>query len=230
MIREIYKPNLDRLFTGLSTGRAPHFSNTAKPPRQSGSNDESGFSLVEFFLSAAILLVISQAVFGALNRIQQTASCQAEVQAVVDNTRNALRLVERCIRQAGNDPHKIGFEAISIVSSSEVRIRSDITGSAGRNKGDPDGDLNDSRENVSIRYNGNKKRLEMISGNGPAQVIAENITHLSMKYFDADGDPTNSGSLVRKITVNLAGAGFRKDPRTGKRFGIQMESAINIRN
>ena len=58
-----------------------------------GSTDETGFSLVEMLLSAAILLVISLAVFGALNRIQQTASYQAEVQAVAvgDHLVNVLR-------------------------------------------------------------------------------------------------------------------------------------------
>ncbi len=229
MISETLKSNPDIFLNDISAGGAPNFTDTVKPFRKCGATDESGFSLVELLISAVILLVISQAVFGALNRIQQTASCQAEVQAVVDNTRNALRLVEGCIRQAGNDPHQTGFEAISIVSPTEVRIRSDITGSGDRDKGDPDGDINDSWENISIRYNSNKKRLEVISRNGPAQIIAENITHLSLKYFDADGNPTNSGSLVRKITVNLTGTGLRKDPLTGKRFGVQLESAILIR-
>jgi prepilin-type N-terminal cleavage/methylation domain-containing protein len=191
--------------------------------------DESGFSLAEMLMASAILLVISVAVFGALDRIQQTARHQAEVQAVLDNVRNALQIMERCIRQAGNDPYQRDFEAISIVSSTEVRIRSDITGSAGSgNKGDPDGDINDSGENLLIRYNEREKRLEIASRGGPAQIIAENISGLSLQYFDRDGNPTATGARVSKIIITLSGSSTYKDPRTGERFGMQLESTIRI--
>jgi type II secretion system protein J len=196
-----------------------------------GANDESGFSLAEMLMASAILLIISLAVFGALNGIQKTAGYQAEVQAVLDNTRNALQIMERCIRQAGNDPYKKGFEAISIVGPTEFRMRSDITGSAGpgnANKGDPDGDINDSGENLSIRYNSREKRLEMISRNGPAQIIAENISGLSLQYFDAEGNPTGIGDLVHRITVKIKGTSIYKDPKTRECFGVELESTVRI--
>ena len=40
--------------------------------------NESGFSLTEFMLSAAILLILSLAIISALNEIQDTASHQAD--------------------------------------------------------------------------------------------------------------------------------------------------------
>jgi len=191
----------------------------------------SGFSLMEFIVSTAILFVLSISIFSALNEIQYTTGHQAEIQAVLDNTRIALQVVERCIRQAGNDPHRNGFDAISIVSSTEVRIRSDITGSAGPrnpNKGDPDGDIKDSGENLTIRYNKKKQRLEMISRNGPAQIIADNISGFSLQYFDEDGNTTGTGNNVRKITLTISGSALEKDIQTEKQFGIQLESAIRI--
>jgi len=190
-------------------------------------NNETGFSLVEMLLSATILLVISMAVFDALNRVQQAASYQAEVQAVIDNTRNALQYVERRLRQAGNDPQQKGFCAVSILGPAEVRIRSDITGSR-NGKGDPDGDINDSWENLLIRYNGNKKRLEMVSRNGPAQILAENISDFSLDFFDADGNPAARDELVRKIIIRISGKSTYKNPRSGKNFGIQLESTVRI--
>ncbi|MBN2320161.1 MAG: hypothetical protein JXR49_13845 [Acidobacteria bacterium] len=206
-----------------------NYSAAEEPGKKYGTTDEYGFSLVETLMASVILLVISLAVFGALNGIQQRARYQSEVQAVLDNTRNALQAMERCIRQAGNDPHQKGFEAISIINPTEVRIRSDITGSAGKNKGDPDGDINDSGENLLIRYNSKKKRLEMVSRNGPAQIIAENISDLSLQYFDRAGNPTGTGRLVRIITITISGSGTCEDPRTGALYGVKMENTIRVR-
>ena len=193
--------------------------------------NESGFSLIEFMVSAVILLVLSISIFGALNEIQCAAVHQAETQAALDNARIALQVVERCIRQAGNDPYRNGFDTISIVSSTEVRIRSDITGSAGPgdpNKGDPDGDTNDSGENLVIRYNNTRQRLEMISRNGPAQIIADNISSFSLQYFDADGNTTLVGNTVRKITVTITGSALKNALQAERQFGVQLESTVRI--
>jgi type II secretion system protein J len=231
MILESGTSNSESLAAIDPTGILYSFPVAGESDRKGRANDESGFSLAEMLMASAILLIISLTVFGALNGIQKTAGYQAEVQAVLDNTRNAFQVMERCIRQAGNDPYKKGFEAISAVSPTELRIRSDITGSAGpgkANKGDPDGDINDSGENLSIRYNSREKRLEMVSRNGPAQIIAENISGLSLRYFDAEGNPTVRGELVRKITINISGASTCKDPRTGEPFGVELESTVRI--
>jgi type II secretory pathway pseudopilin PulG len=193
--------------------------------------NESGFSLTEFIVSASILLVFSVVIFSTLNKIQGAAARQSDTQAVLDNTRIALQVVERCIRQSGNDPFRNGFEAISVVSSTEVRIRSDITGSAGPgnpNKGDPDGDINDSGEDLTIRYNNSKQRIEMISSNGPAQIIADNIAGFSLQYFDAEGNETHTGKDVRKIKATISGSAAQKDMQTEELFGAQMENTTRI--
>jgi type II secretory pathway pseudopilin PulG len=207
------------------------FCNFESRTGESAIKNESGFSLMEFIVSAGILLVLSIIIFSTLNKIQSTAAQQADTQAVLDNTRIALQVVERRIRQAGNDPLRNGFDAVSAVSSTEVRIRSDITGSAGPgnpNKGDPDGDINDSGEDLAIRYNSTKRRIEMISSNGPAQIIADNIVGFSLQYFDAEGNEIHTGRDVRKIKVTISGAAAHKDMQTGELFGIQIESTTRI--
>jgi hypothetical protein len=207
------------------------FCNFDSGTGESVIKNESGFSLMEFTVSAVILLVLSIVIFSTLNKIQCTAAYQADTQAVLDNTRIALQVVERCIRQSGNDPFHSGFNAISVVSSSEMRIRSDITGSAdpgNSNKGDPDGDINDSGEDLTIRYNSNKRRIEMISPNGPAQIIADNIAGFSLQYFDTEGNETHTGKDVRKIKVTISGSAVQKDMQTEELFGVQMESTTRI--
>ena len=81
-----------------------HRSIDARGPSRFLVSDDSGFSLVEFVISSAILLVICASVFNVLAETQRSASYQSEVQSVLENTRMALETVERFIRQAGNDP------------------------------------------------------------------------------------------------------------------------------
>ena len=197
-------------------------------PAESGS--ETGFTITEFLFSAAILLFISAAVFGMLAEIQRAASYQTEVQSVLNNVRVAMQTLERQIRQAGNDPLGSGLTGISIISSTEVRIQSDLTGSAGAgspDKGDPDGDIDDSGENVIIRYNPTSHTLEIVSG-GSAQIIANYISGLSLQYFDESGTVATSGSDVRSIKVTLSGSSLLPDPQTHEIFSMQLNSGIQV--
>jgi len=194
-------------------------------------NNESGFTLAEFLTSALILLVISASVFRELSDTQSSAAYQSEVQAVLDNTRIAMQLVERQIRQAGNDPFQTGISGITIISASQLRTQSDVTGSCGAgnpDKGDPDGDITDSNEDVTIRYNEAARTLELVPDGGPAQIVAGYISGLSFQYFDTDGNVTGIGSEVRRITVTISGSGLQPNPQTHEQFGVQITSNIEI--
>ena len=205
-------------------------ANESSPAPGKQSRD-SGFSLAEFLMSAVILLILSAAVFSMLSEIQRTASYQTEVQAVLNNTRVAMETVGRYIRQAGNDPYNSGLTGIAIVSPTEVRIQSDLTGSespGNPDKGDPDGDHDDSGENLAIRYNSTARTIEIVPEGGPAQILAGYISSLSLQYFDAGGNATNVGSDVRKIAVTISGTSLLPDPRTRKRYGVQFRSEIRL--
>ncbi len=71
----------------------------------------------------------------------------------MENTRVAMGTLERYIVQAGNNPRSAAFAPVTITSATQVRLCSDLTGSAGGNQGDPDGDILDANEDVTIRYN-----------------------------------------------------------------------------
>jgi Tfp pilus assembly protein PilW len=194
------------------------------------SKDESGFSLVEFLIGTLVLLVISASIFSMLAETQQTASYQTETQAVLDNSRIAMDTIGRYIRQAANDPTGAGFPGVTIVSATEVRIQSDLTGSAPGNpdKGDPDGDTADSGEDVTIRYNSGARSIDLIPGGGAAQSIANYISAFSMTYFDAAGASTTDGAAVRKVRISITGATTLPHPRTGQIFSIQQNSDVQL--
>jgi hypothetical protein len=194
-------------------------------------NSQSGFGLVEILISALLLLSSSALVYGALSEVQHTTSYQTEVQSVLNNTRLAMQTIGRSIRQAGNDPLGSGLAAITIVSPTELKIQSDLTGSLGPaspDKGDPDGDTNDSNENVTIRYNSATRSIEIVPNNGPAQIIAGYVSGLSFQYYDSGGSPTAIGSAVRKINVMITGASLLPDPQTQQVFGMQLSSDFQV--
>jgi prepilin-type N-terminal cleavage/methylation domain-containing protein len=191
----------------------------------------AGFTLTELMISTLILLVVALAVFKLLSEIQHSAGYQAEVQQVLSNTRIAMRAVEQCIRQAGNDPLNSGLTGVNIISATEVQIRSDLKGSLGAgnpNKGDPDGDTDDSGENVTIRYNRGSRSLEIIPEGGPAQIVASHIADLSMQYYNAEGGLADSGNDVRTITVTISGSTLLPHPETQRIFGLKLSTNIRI--
>ena len=207
--------------------------NVAHPDPQTGVSlkDTPGFSLIEFLIASTILLVISLPLFRTLNEIRQTAVNQAEAHRVLDNTRVAMETVRRLVQVAGNDPNRIGFDPVTIASPTEIRIRSDRTGSGAPgepDKGDPDGDIGDSGENLAIRYNNAKERLEMIHGGGAVRIIADTISSFSVQGFDADGDSAAAGARICTIVVTISGTGRPKPFGTGKQFGIKLTGTIRI--
>lgn len=186
---------------------------------------------MEFLLSALILLVLCASVFGVIGEIQRTAGYQAEVQSVLNNSRIAIETLKRHIRTAGNDPLAIGLTGITIVGPSEVVVESDLTGSAGPSdpdKGDPDGDIEDSGEHVAIRHNAKTRTLEVVPYGSSAQVVANYISGISFRYFDAEGNETSIGGDVRRISVIVSAAGTRPDPQTHKIFGVELSSDIEV--
>jgi type II secretory pathway component PulJ len=194
-------------------------------------NNQEGYSLAEFLIASLILLVIASAVFTMLFEIQRSASYQAEVQSVLNNSRIAMQTVKRYIRQAGNDPLDSGLPGITIVSAKELQIRSDLTGSSGTgnpDKGDPDGDIDDPGENITIRYNNRSRSLEVVPEGGPPQIVAGYISELSFQYYDADGRFATSGSDVRKIAVTVSGSTLQRNPQTRQIFGITLTSEVRI--
>jgi hypothetical protein len=194
-------------------------------------NTQSGFGLAEFLVSSLILLVTAASVFGLLSEVQRKTGYQSEVQSVLNNTRLAMQIVGRCLRQAGNDPQGKGIPGISIVGPSEVWIRSDLTGSAGSgnpDKGDPDGDTFDSGEDVTIRYNSTTRSLEIVPRGSSAQVVAGYISGLSFQYYDLAGGPAASGSDVCRVKVTISGTSLLPDPDTHRSFGVQLSSDFQI--
>lgn len=218
-----------KMFFECSRGDAE--ARRSRLPEIDPGSRECGFGLAEFLVSAVILLVIAASVFSLLAEVQRRSSYQAEVQSVLNNTRIAIQAIGRYLRQSGNDPLGAGFPAITIVSPTELRIQSDLTGSQGPgnpDKGDPDGDTNDSGENVTVRLNSATRSLEIVPEGASAQIVAAYISDLSFRYYGPGGAVAATGEDVRKINVTITGVSPSRDPVTHKNFGIQLSSDFQV--
>jgi prepilin-type N-terminal cleavage/methylation domain-containing protein len=190
---------------------------------------ESGFTLTEFLISSLILLVLSAALYRMVADVQRSAAVQAESQSVVNDAQIAFQAIERCIRQAGNNPLGLQDMGIRIISPTEMQIKSDLTGSLGPgnpDKGDPDGDVDDSNENVRIRFNRATHSIEIVPEGGSAQIIAGNISDLLLQYYDANGGETNLESNVREIKITIKATNFSVNPQAHQKFGMEIISRV----
>jgi hypothetical protein len=194
-------------------------------------SDGWGFVLVEFLIASALTLIICTGIYSALAEIQRWTSYQLEARDVAFNARIALETVEQILRQAGNNPHNTPMTGILIGSSTNVHIQSDVTGSLSPgepDKGDPDGDVSDSGEDVTIRHNPVARTLELVSPGGSVQPFANYVVAFSLQYFDAAGAATSDGSKVRLVFVDISAATTLLHPQTRRAFGIRLSSAIPI--
>jgi len=191
------------------------------------SSGDAGFSLLEMLIVLLIFSILTASLFLLLNDFQHESAYRSETQAVLDNIRIAIETLEKYIRQAGNDPHGAGFQGITIISDQAVTIRADLKGSRGADKGDPNGDVNGSDENVTLRFNPANQSLEIVSG-GTAQIVCNHIVDIRFRYYDADGNPTMDGNKVRRIGITVSGAADRPNPVTREVFGIALEREIRI--
>lgn len=192
--------------------------------------NESGFALAEFLTSALIILILSAGVFTMLADVQSTSGYQTEVLSVMENTRMAMGTLERYFLQAGNNPLSAAFAPITITGTSQVQLCSDLTGSAGGDQGDPDGDILDANEDITIRYNSTGRRIELVSADGTVQTLAQYISGFSLEYLDKDGAATTTGADVRTIRMTINGSSAVANPRTQKTFGLTLTGVSTLPN
>jgi Tfp pilus assembly protein PilW len=202
----------------------------APPSGSQRKQEESGFGLVEFLMSTLVVMSLSAGIFTILTDMQSNSGYQAEVLSVMENTRVGMSSLGRIIVQAGSNPRSASFTPVTITSSTQVQICADVTGSSGGSQGDPDGDILDTDENVTILYNSTAQSIELIDGNGTTQTLANHISAFTLSYFDRDGNVTSVGADVRKIRVTISGSSTVANPRTKNRFGLTLTSDFTLPN
>jgi len=215
------------LITKLLGKRVPLPQNLEKCGQDARNPVNAGFSITELLMATLILGILTASMFPMLDDLQRETAYRSETQAVLDNIRIAIETLEKYIVQAGNDPHDTGLQGIIIVSDHAVTVQSDLKGSHGSDKGDPNGDAAGSDETVTLRFNPANQSVEIVAG-GTAQIVCNRIGDLKFRYYDAYGNLTMDGSRVRRITVTISGMADRPNPKTREVFGIMLERELRI--
>lgn len=153
--------------------------------------NEEGFTITELIIAMGMSLVVMGAIYSLFQTQQKSYVHQERVATVQQNLRAAMFMMEREIRMAGCNPTGTITPAPGIVTAgaNTIQVTMDITDTAGT--GDPDGVINNDREDVTYDLNGTDLRR-----NG--QVVAEYISSLTFTYWNANGDGTSE-----RVEVNI---------------------------
>jgi prepilin-type N-terminal cleavage/methylation domain-containing protein len=171
-----------------------------------------GFTLLELMGTLVISTVLLSALFLIFHRFQMQAG---DMNLLAERDQN-LRLVPAMLAQwiavAGNNRWNQSWEGVSL-DSSLITVRSDTNG----NWGFPDGDLDESYEEISFRHRENN--LVMRSGSGFFQPVLKNIE-------------TIEGEKVRPdaLTVRLIGSTNQPLASTGMYSSEPFEVKIHLWN
>ncbi|HXK61944.1 MAG TPA: hypothetical protein PLP42_18815 [Acidobacteriota bacterium] len=180
-----------------------------------------GYSFVEALIVAVILSAVLAAIFGIAYQAQSSFDVERRFTETSQHARIALDEITRYIRQAGNDPYpKEGtpFPAVTWISSNEIEVRSDITGSHDNITGDPDKKLDSPMEHVGIRYVGGQVQIRDYALDTGWEVLAENVTvppgEKFFTCFDSAGNETTDSDKITSVAVAMtansaAGVGGR---------------------
>jgi len=139
-----------------------------------GKGTGKGYSLIELIISLLVSTIITGMLFSFCIEVQKKS---AEIASTIES-RDSLRLVpvilSRWIKGAGmniNGAPELYLE----IEEDQIGIRSDFKG----DDGNPDGDTNDTFEDISLRVIGNE--LKVKSGSGSYQPFLKSINSLSVK-------------------------------------------------
>ena len=171
------------------------------------SIDGSGFTMVELLVVMAIVGVVMAGIYQVYYAQQKSYLVQEQVAAMQQNLRAAMYYMERDVRMAGCDPNKSSGAAITTANASSISFTMDINDNS--NTGNPDGDVNDTNENISYGLSGTN-----LTRNGGGNIIAENIDALDFVYLNGADPPVvlNPGGIdvpslsipnIRSVEITL---------------------------
>ena len=168
---------------------------------------ESGFTLVEFMIAAAITTAVLGATVALAMQIQQAYSTQLDDAAAEQEARYALDWIARDLRSAGSDPYNIIPDNQEVWidpnggadTDDSIRVQADIN--------NPDGVLDGDGENVTIAFDSVNNVITRLDANAddPAAVaMTEGIfTDLRFTFLNSAGAVTTSPTLVAYVQVEV---------------------------
>lgn len=188
---------------------------------------QSGFSLVELFMTVAIMGMVAGAVFTVYRSHQRSHTAQEAVADMQQNIRAAMLVMLRDIREAGCDPTGRAEAGITLATPGVFQFTRDIGGDADH-PNEANGSLTDANENVAFGFSpaddvgrtgiadAGTASLGRNTGGG-FQPIADNIQAIEFRYILRDGTLTirpNAAQFpsIIGVQISLLARAARPDP------------------
>ncbi len=193
-------------------------------------NLEAGFSLIEVMISLAVFGIVLTGVVTMFVNTTRSNTGQEMMVELTQDIRTAKNLMVDEIRSAGcntEDKIRMGFLVDSDdrfdTDDNSIHFIRDIDNGDGDELYEPDGDTNDSNEdvayyrvdgagNILVAGDGTLGTLVRNTGGG-GQPVANNILDLEFQYFDSSDNPILLASMtkesvldrIRTVEVNIIG-------------------------
>lgn len=178
---------------------------------------ESGFSLMEITVALMVLTVVLAIAFSLLNRFQLSYRYEEAYADAQRNARFAMARLNEVIRSAGTNPtantavNPTDFAVLlsptttsgTAVSSSSIRLKSDLNGDTLNTSSVAAGDVIVTSEDVTLQLDQTARQIVMVdntpTGTGTIP-IADNISAIT--FTDPDGATrTNKAIQVRLVAI-----------------------------
>ncbi|MFC1868886.1 PilW family protein [Thermodesulfobacteriota bacterium] len=158
--------------------------------------NEKGFTLSELLVAMVIALIVMASGYSMYMSQQKAYEITESVSGLQQNLRAAMFFLERELRMAGYNPTRATSGAFTFtnITATSVTFTTDSE--------TEDGVLG-TGETVTYSFNSADNTLRREAGSGGAQVVADNITGLSLVYLNKDGGTPASGADVRAVDVTL---------------------------
>jgi type IV pilus assembly protein PilW len=193
-----------------------------------GGQSERGATLVELFITLALLGIILGAVCSSFISQRRVAAVQNQRGVLVQQAQAAMDLLTRELRRAGTNPTGATFTHVTY-SATQLEIRADLNGNGTTDTN------NDPDEHLIYAYDTTdttNKKITRNAGNG-AQPLVEHIQAFTFQYLDSAGTATTVSSAIRQLQLSITAQTATHDPRYTPNNGYRtftMTSLINLRN
>lgn len=198
-----------------------------------------GFTILEVIVAMAIGLVALASAYSVFVAHNRTYKVEERIAEMIQNARAGMDMMTREVRMAGYDPFIPPADAgIVSAQANSIEFTMDITSSFGADQAD--GDTDDQNEHITyLLYtaSGIQKLGRRSTANAVSQPVADHISALSFRYFDAAGlllgMPVADTSVIRRIEITLTARTALPDPRFAQNGGYRtytLTSMVTPRN
>lgn len=207
---------------------------TQVQPNRRHAQSESGFTLVEFMIAAAITAGVLGSTMVLAMQIQEAYGTQLEGATVEQEARYALDWIARDLRSAGSDPYLVidaGQELLidpngGADADDSIRVQADINPS--------DGDITDASENVTIAFDPVNSVITRQDSNNAVDATAVAmtepiITDLSFTLLDASRAVTAIASQVAFVQVQITAQSRGRNVNTGDFTTSTLSTEVRLR-